>query len=56
MASEANADSCDPFIFTQSLVVNGYGKAVVCAVGEHSARGKDKAEGLQNNDEQTPLQ
>ena len=49
-------DNPDPFIYTQSLVENGYGKAVVCAVGPHSCRGKDKAEGLAGNEEQTPLQ
>jgi len=40
--SQANAETIDSnpdcFILSQSLVVQGVGKAIVCSVGEHSRR------------------
>lgn len=48
-------ESPDPFIFTESLVESGSGKALVCAVGKYSCRGDLPARGLEDNEEQTPL-
>lgn len=45
----------DPFLLAKTLVVNGEGLAIVCAVGEHTYSGsiEDK---LHIEDDQTPLQ
>ena len=51
-----HGDTVDPFLYTQSLVTRGSGKALVCAVGDHSRRGTDKAQGIEDNADQTPLQ
>ncbi len=53
---ENQGEKPDPFLYTQTLIESGSGKAVVCAVGIHSKRGEDKAKGLEDNMQQTPLQ
>lgn len=48
-------DNPDPFILSQSLVMNGSGRAVVCALGKHTRLEKDiKQESLEEQNE-TPL-
>ncbi len=56
MAEEDNKGELpDPFIYTQSLVESGSGKALVCAVGMYSCRGGMPAPGIEDNETQTPL-
>jgi len=57
VCSEENIGSNpDPFLLSYSLVTEGYGKAVVCAVGVNSRRGLRIDEGFGLSDEKTPLQ
>lgn len=54
--AETISSNPDCFILSQSLVVQGVGKAIVCSVGEHSRRATVAAKRLGITDEQTPLQ
>ncbi len=50
-------DNPDPMLLTKSLVKTGSGKAVVCAVGNHTRWFKEHpVEDLEDDNEQTPLQ
>jgi len=53
----ASLDVCkDCFLLTDSLVLKGHGRAVVCAVGERTRQGIFSLERLGISDEQTVLQ
>ncbi len=55
LAPDNFSDSPNPFLFGQSLVVQGNGKALVCAVGERTYMGK-KAQRLNTEAVKTPTQ
>lgn len=58
--SAANAETIetnpDAFLLSQSLVIQGVGKAIVCSVGNNSRRSSVPTERLGITDEVTPLQ
>lgn len=54
---EYHRENPDPFLLTNSLIMTGSGRAVVCAVGKHTRYAQEfEVEKLNDEDKLTPLQ